>query len=230
VYLKKLGNMLICGIQPMQGALPSGQGDYPIILDPSSEWLWQDWCLETVDMVRPGQNLIRCEDAVPARTEICDRLMRAVVPEHFFTSYPSATGYVVDLPPNAARLDYSPLHKLRFEELYNFNPTCYNVTISPRPCQEPMFLYRAIRDEIDPRTGEPFLEDPETQCRPYGWPTSTLDQAPIGLVVKTNSATKPLQGSEDFLWGFHPLAFDRTAMEGTLTWILRDRWGLELLN
>lgn len=93
-----------------------------------------------------------------------------------------------------------------------------------------MFLYRAIRDEIDPRTGEPFVEDPQANCYPVGWPTSTLNLAPIGLVVHTNSATKPLPGSSDFLWGFHPLAFGHFEVEGTLTWIMRENWGLDLLN
>jgi len=230
LYLQKLGNMLICGIQPMQASLPIQQQQYPILIDSSSEWLWSDWCLDAVDMVRPPNERIPCEAAGAVRTRDCDRLMRAEVPEAFFEAYPSANGYLGDLLPNRTRTEYWPRYKLSFEELYNFNPSCLAVTLSPRQCQRTMFQFRARRDEIDPSTGEPWIEDAQLNCPPRGYEKSTLDGAPAGLVISTHSATKPIPGSEDFLWGFHPLAFSRFRVEGALIWIMRERWNLDLVD
>jgi hypothetical protein len=51
----------------------------------------------------------------------------------------------------------------------------------------------------------------------------------MGVVVTASSATKPLVGSEDFLWGFHPLAWDYEDTKAALIWILRERWQLPVL-
>ncbi len=234
LYMKKTGNVLMTGPYVMHGAIADPISSYPVIYSQDDvsyyDWPMNAWCLEAMDVIRPAMGAVACEQQVPKRTAQCDRLITAVVPEAFRRSYPSSSGVLEDLPPSKDRLENNPLYKFDYEEFYNRNVSCRPVTISLRPCQKTMFALRAARDEIDPRTGEPFIDDPATECRPLGYERSVLDQVPIGLAITTYSSTKPRQGSEDFIWGFHPLAFDFAKTQAALVWILRDRWGLPVLN
>jgi hypothetical protein len=82
-----------------------------------------------------------------------------------------------------------------------------------------MFLHRARRDEG-------IVADPQINCYPRGRDVSTINLAPVGIVSSTYSDTKPLPGSEDFLWGFHPMAFDPKDIQDALLWIAQERWQL----
>ncbi len=233
-YMKKVGNVLMTGPFAMNGAIGQRGTQYPVVYSQNDvsylDWPLNTWCLEVMDIIRPPRGSLACEENLPTRTSRCDRLMTAVVPEGFYRAYPSASGVLEDLPPSNLRLDNNPLYKFDFEEFYNRNLSCRPVTISLRPCQRTMFELRAARDEIDPRTGMPIIEDPVQECPPVGYQRSVLDRVPVGLAITTWSSTKPRRGSEDFLWGFHPLAFGFKETQAALVWILRDRWGLTIQN
>jgi hypothetical protein len=48
------------------------------------------------------------------------------------------------------------------------------------------------------------------------------------LASTAHSTTKALTGSPDFVWGFHPLAFQPAQVRSSLRWILREAWQLPL--
>jgi hypothetical protein len=233
LYKRELGNILITGVQAMNGSFTGG-GTTPIVLPQGDvspfQWPMNDWCLEVVDYVRPGIGNIWCEEPGRLqRTRDCDRMMKATIPDSFYETYPSAHGYVNPLRPTTERVELVtglPEYKLEFEEFYNINVTCREVTISLRDCQRTMFELRARRDELHPETGEPFIDDPTWDCWPHNRPFSPLNGVPVGIVNTTHSATKPVAGSEDFLWGFHPLAFEYIDIVGSLIWVLGERWQL----
>ena len=87
----------------------------------------------------------------------------------FLTEYPSADGVVQDLvtKSNSPRLpgpdgypDGVAFYRYQWEEFYNRNiAPKREVTLIPRDCQMPMFLHRAVRDEVWP-SGTPNAGDP----------------------------------------------------------------------
>jgi len=157
-------------------------------------------------------------------------MTRATVAPAFFDRYPNATGQVSDLNPTDGRVDNAPEFKLRWEEFYNINVSCRPLTISPRDCQRPMYELLARRDDVNPHTGAPYIGSPESACFPVGLDRSSIDRAPVGIVISTYSDTKPVVGSEDFLWGFHPLAFEFEEIRRSLMWIMDDRWNLTVIR
>ena len=80
-----------------------------------------------------------------------------------------------------------------------------------------MFLHRAVRDEVwpsgTPNAGDPIIPNAKTSCAPVGRDDSPLDGAAVGLVSSVYSPFKQLPRSQDFLWGFNPLAFDLDHVE-----------------
>jgi len=63
-------------------------------------------------------------------------------------------------------------------------------------------------------------------CFPVNAMVSSLKGAPTGLASRAYSDAKPVRGSQDFLWGFHPLSFELDAVEAAVLWILGDNWEL----
>lgn len=185
-------------------------------------WPYSGWCLEAVDYVRPGINFIFGEDSGNIRrTRKCDQLVRAVVADDLYRDYPDAIGRVVDLNPRPVRLELGQYHKFDYEEFYNANTTVRRETLFLRPCQTPMFRHVARRE-----LG--LVEDPKTNCLPRHREESLLQGVPVAVVSRVYSQRKPLMGSEDFLWGFHPHAFELEDVRSALRWILESRWGLPL--
>ncbi len=126
-------------------------------------------------------------------------------------------------------------YRYQWEEFYNRNiaPT-REVTLIPRDCQRPMFLHRAVRDEVwpsgTPNAGDPIIPNAKTSCAPVGRDDSPLDGAAVGLVSSVYSPFKQLPGSQDFLWGFNPLAFDLDHVESALLWIIGQNWDIDVTN
>jgi hypothetical protein len=157
------------------------------------------------------------------RSGRCDALSRALVAESFYESYPDAVGQVRDLRPTSPRIDMNPNYRPTFEEFYDANTTTRSVTLNLRPCQTAMFLHRARRDD-----GR--IADPQVECLPPDRPTSTLERAPVGLVSSVYAETKQLRGSEDVIWGFHPLSFELEDVQDALLWICESRWQLPVMH
>ena len=106
-----------------------------------------------------------------------------------------------------------------FEEFYNSNVTSRAVPLVLRGCQLPMWRWRARRDEG-------LVENAFDDCFPLFLERSTLDGVPVAIVSSRYQDTKAVTGSEDFLWGFHPLAFERQAIQDAMMWIMGTRWEL----
>lgn len=186
------------------------------------EWPYSAWCVELIDKVRPGINSVFGESSGNVRrTRNCDVLHTARVADQLRLDYPSAVADVVDLTPTHDRLSLEPLFKFESEEFYNVNVTSRNLEIIPRDCQTPMFVHRALRDE-GAQIGS--LQD----CRPPNQDESPLDGVPIALLSRVYGDTKPLRGSEDILWGFHPWAFRAEEVQRALLWIAASRWELRV--
>jgi hypothetical protein len=113
----------------------------------------------------------------------------------------------------------SAQYKFVFEEFYDKNVTSRNVTLVLRDCQIPMWKWRARRDE-----GQ--VDKPDSTCFPRFIPQSLLEGAPCAIASRRYGDSKQLTGSEDFLWGFHPLAFNRQAIQDAMLWIMESRWQL----
>ena len=187
----------------------------------ATRWPYAGWCLEAADYIRPSPGEIYGENLGlenQMRTRACDGLARALVDPGFLAHYPSAQGTVTDLRPNDERgLLQRPEFRFEREEFYNANVTVRPVMLSPRPCQQVMFRLRARRDEG-------FVNNPTTSCYPVERALSPLDGLPVAVASTVYSDTKPLVGSEDFLWGFHPLAFQTDDVRRALWWVLAERW------
>jgi hypothetical protein len=138
--------------------------------------------------------------------------------------------------PTASGLPHSPaFYKYAWEEFYNRNIVASkNVTISPRSCQVPMFLHRAARDENwppgTPKAGQPLVANADSVCQPAGNEFSPLNGATNAVASSVYSPFKQLPGSQDFLWGFHPLAFELSRVESALMWIIEQNWDIEVSN
>jgi hypothetical protein len=183
-------------------------------------WPYSGWCLESTDIIRPAFTRIFQEAAGrPIREYNCDGLERALVSSDFYANYPDAEFEVVNLEPKVERTSKDPNYGLLFEEFYNRNVTAREVTLVLRQCQTTMFTHRARRDEG-------LVPNAQVVCPPLGASVSPLDGAPVGVVSRVYSSSKQLRGSEDFVWGFHPLAFQRSGVRRAILWILESRWEL----
>jgi hypothetical protein len=209
---------------PESGTLGFGVSTSPLgarVTVGTTRWPYAAWCIEAADYIRPAPGEIYGEEMGlenQLRTRACDGLARALVDPSFLARYPSAAATVTDLRPNDERgMLQRPEFRFEREEFYNTNVTVRPVSISPRPCQQVMFRLRARRDEG-------FVTNPATNCYPLGRVVSRLDGAPVAVVSTVYADTKPLVGSEDFLWGFHPLAFRTDDVRRALGWMLGERW------
>jgi hypothetical protein len=182
-------------------------------------WPYSGWCLTSLDIIRPAVGRIFGEQPGEfLRSGPYDQQARAEVsPEDLFHRV-GAAGALVDLLPNADRLAGSLAYQLRFEEFYDRNVTSREVTVLPRDCQMPMFVHRAMRDEG-------YVDDPSL-CPPPGSVTSVIDGAPVAIESSVYSEDKPLVGSHDFLWGFHPLGFEEEGLRAALRWVFLNDWEL----
>jgi hypothetical protein len=254
VYQARVGNVLMCGPQSAFNTIEyepvatPPQWVYPIIFNvsdgPGQDGFGQEtaadgskfnrgtlrypytgFCVELIDVIRPAPQQIYNEDSgigKQLRTLNCDGIYKAVVDPQFLASYPSANGEVVDLLSGADRSCQNFINRkgdfqFEHEEFYNVNTTSRDVALNLRDCQQTMYRMRARRDEG-------CVAFADTNCYPKHLLKSKLDLAPIGIVSTAYALSKPLAGSEDFLWGFHPLAFDQATVRSSLLWILRERW------
>ena len=251
VYQQRAGNVLLVGPQAIEGTVeynppvwrmplvfstlespPLGFGSASsgtsVYAVGTTRYPYVALCVEASDFIRPPSGELSGEGAgfgLQQRTRDCDAMARAVVAEEFVSAFPSAAGNVVDLLPGAERssnfaASWGP-YRLDREEFYNSNTTSRLVSVNPRPCQHTMFKLRARRD-----VG--LIARPDTTCFPQQRARSSLDGVPVALVVDVYGATKPLAGSEDFIWGFNPMAFRQQDVRAALRWIFRDSWQLSV--
>ena len=211
-----------------------------------SRWPYTGWCLESTDQVRPpaGRRFGEELGGEPTTTLSCDYLFRAEVAPQFLANFPGANGSVEDLvtdcsSPRIPDRNGNPqdlgFYKYQWEEFYNRNVAPKKqVTLSPRDCQIPMFLHRAARDEVYPPdcpdAGQPIKANADSLCFPVNNGKSPIDGAMVGVVSQVYSATKQLPGSNDFLWGFHPLAFRLDRVQSALLWIIEQNWDIPVIN
>jgi hypothetical protein len=192
----------------------------------TTRYPYQSLCVDVTDFIRPPPGELSGEGLgfqAQQRTRDCEAVARAVVASEFLDWFPSAQGQVVDLQPGVERstsfsTSWGP-YRLDREEFYNVNVTSRAVSVTPRDCQRPMFRQLARRDAG-------MIARPDTTCYPHGLARSPLDGVPVGLAVRVYQDSKPLPGSEDFVWGFHPLAFRPQDVRAALAWILRESWQL----
>ena len=222
VYQQNSGNLLLIGPGAVYATAPH-QGSYPLLFNRSlSQYPFRSLCLEASDVARPAPGTILGEPpGNPIRTFVCDGLHIAKVAPEFLADYPDANGQIRDLRPTSPRILQSRSWDLDYEEFYNSNVTTRNIVLFVRSCQTPMFRWRARRDE-----GQ--VVNPAQNCRPFNATQSSLDGVPLALAVRTYSEQKPLRGTEDYVWGFHPIAFNFSDVQAALLYVLGQRWELEL--
>jgi hypothetical protein len=244
IYQAQVGNILYTGPGAARNTIERSPFRYPVIFNVPAggdlgfgqdtradgstynrgtlRWPYSGWCIESLDFVRPALNYIYGENpSLPLRDQKCDQLVRAVVADEFIAAYPDAVGRVRDLVPLRLREERDPYHKFPFEEFYNVNTTRRRVSLVLRSCQVPMYRHIARRDAG-------LVADPQTECSPPFRERSPLDQVPVGIASSRYADTKQLTGSEDFLWGFHPLAFEIEDVKDSILWILQDRWQVDI--
>lgn len=252
VYQARVGNVFFVGPGSMANSVEEAAWVFPMVFNvpappprgfgtellPSgnrinrgiSRYPYTAWCLDIVDSVRPAIGFIWGEDTQPGilvRSKGCDNLSIAELDDDFLSTYPDAgpPSNVRTLMPVDRRFNQLSGYQFNAEEIYNRNGTTRELNIEPQAdtegCLIPMYRWVARRD--DPAVGVAF---PDSLCFPPNRPTSTLDGGLTGIVSTVYSDTKQLSGSEDFLWGFNPLAFDKEAVNDAVLWILRNRWEL----
>jgi hypothetical protein len=211
----------------------------PIILG-RNQWPYVAWCLDAIDRVRPSIGGVWGEHdrtGVQIRSKGCDGLYRAVLSDEFRAEFPAAAEPpfgVRDLTPGPARRASDSLYRVTAEEFYNVNVTSRPIAIQPRDCQIPMFRWVSRRDYDDwvlAELGElvpPIVENDSLNCLPIGSTQTAFHLAPTGIVSSVYSDQKPILGSHDFLWGFHPLSFERDTVEAAVHWILGEDWQLDV--
>ncbi len=248
VYQAQVGNLFMMGPGAAWNSIERGGEAYtfPIIFDVPAlppngmgvqeradgtefnrgtlRWPYSAWCMESVDIARPADGRVFGEPPGQQLREMnCDGLFRAVVDTvNFLGTYPDATGVVRNMIPLIGRTNLleGADFKLPFEEFYNSNVTTRDAQINLRTCQVPMYRYSARRDNgLGPA-------DPLENCRPRNRTSSSLKDTVIGLASTRYAATKQLAGSEDFIWGFHPLAFETDEVKDAILWVLESRWEL----
>ena len=131
--------------------------------------------------------------------------------------------------PEASGAPGDRRYGIEYEEFYDRNASLCLQEVDHRPGLEVMFAWVAARDDVYPpdhsRAGQPLVP-PDYACPGGREMSSVLTGAACGILSSAHSATKPLVGSRDVLWGFHPLAFDPATVQGALEWIFRYEWGL----
>jgi hypothetical protein len=251
LYQQRIGNVLFIGPQAMYNAFESGSPVWklPVIFTAGeapplgfgqvtgadgrkypvgvARYPYTAFCVDAVDYVRPPPGDIYGEFLgveTQKRTRDCDAMSTAAVDSGFLGQYPSARGIVDDLPPRperTARFATSwGLYRLDREEFYNRNITTRSVELTTRPCQQVMYRLRARRDQG-------YIAAPDIACYPLQRARSVLDGVPVAIVSTVYSQTKPVPGSEDYLWGFNPLAFQLDHVRTSLRWIFDERWQID---
>lgn len=207
-------------------------------------WPYTAWCLESVDRVRPAIGSVFGEhdrQGVQIRSKNCDGLYVAELTEDFKNTYPAATD-VRNLDPAPERIDQNPLYRVTAEEFYNVNATSRTIGLFPRGCQTSMFRWIARRDyeewyedhyfpSVYPDSTidiPPIVPDDSLNCLPRFTGGTPFNLAPTGIASSVYSDVKRVRGSQDFLWGFHPLSFEPDDVEAAVHWILGDNWELDV--
>ncbi len=250
VYQARCGNLLYMGPGAMYNSVERNRlspigNRYPIIYDSRKDfgeterpdgtkfntgitrWPYSAWCMEASSYVDPPTGQIFGEaPGQLVRNGICDGMIRAIAADEFMARYPDAAGNVRNLEPTAVRVAYGPDYDLPQEEFYNANVTPFSGTLNLRRCQVPMFRHRARRDEAD-SDGAPYIDD-VLSCPRGELPRSALDGTVVALASSVYAEDKQLAGTEDFLWGFHPFAFEIDEVRDAIHWILESRWELSL--
>jgi hypothetical protein len=73
----------------------------------------------------------------------------------------------------------------------------------------------------------PIVPNASGNCVPPLSVSSPLKNASTAIASSVYSDDKPVRGSQDFLWGFHPLSFQLDDVKAAVLWILGDNWELE---
>jgi hypothetical protein len=224
IYQRRAGNLLLMGPGASINTVPKPffGFDFPLLHGSSENWVYRAFCVELTDVVRPTiGNIIGENPERPLRDLECDALTEAVVAPEYLERYPTANGLVPTLRPSLERRRLDREWFFASEEFYNFNGTLRNVNFTVRDCQVPMFRLRTRRD-----VGIQAI--PVSQCPPRDLGHSIIEGAPVAIASSSYSEEKPLRGSEDYLWGFHPFAFDMDDVEQALRFILGERWEMEV--
>jgi hypothetical protein len=204
-------------------------------------WPYTAWCLESVDRVRPAIGRVFGEHdrtGVQIRSKNCDGLYLAELTDEFRNSYPAAVEppfSVRNLEPDVERQVQNPLYRVTAEEFYNFNGTSRTVNLFPRNCQTSMFRWVARRDyeewyeERNPGEDiEPIVENDSLNCLPIQRGSTPFNLAPTAIASSVYSEAKRVRGSQDFVWGFHPLSFQTDDVQAAVHWIFGDNWELDV--
>lgn len=226
IYQRRAGNLLFMGPGASTNTLArsrwGGIFNFPLNLASRQNWIYRAFCTELTDVVRPPVgNIIGENPQLPLRDLECDAIYEAVVAPEYLSRYPNANGMVATMRPRIERQRLDREWFFPSEEFYNHNGTKRNVNFMPRECQVPMFRLRTRRDAG-------VQEKPASQCPSRGDGTSLIEGAPIAIASSVFSEEKPLRGSEDYLWGFHPFAFEMEDFEAALRFLLAERWEMSV--
>lgn len=246
VYQARVGRMLLMG---PGAAINSVEHDppnwaYPLVFNSSAggnqgfgrcerpdgtefpcgiqRWPYSAFCLDIADPVRPAIQRIFNEGAGnPQRSWENAGLAKAVVDTTFRSRNAIDPSELVDLQPTSLRLQTQqpPDYKLFSEEYYNRLVVNRDVTVNLRACQEVMFRWVS---RMDPSigAGNPSVlrnQDPR------------VGGSPTGVRSTAYSQGKPI-GGNDYIWGFHPLAFTDADVRTAVQWIVNNDWQLDTTN
>jgi len=212
----------------------------------TTRWPYTAWCLDALDRVRPATGGVYGEfnDGVLLRSKNCDGLHVAELTQEFKDRYPAAPEppySVRNLEPRQERQEQNSLYAVNSEEFYNRNTTTRSANLFLRPCQTEMFRWVARRDyeawfeqvwfpSVHPDSTidiPPIVPNASGNCVPPLSVSSPLKNASTAIASSVYSDDKPVRGSQDFLWGFHPLSFQLDDVKAAVLWILGDNWELE---
>ena len=249
IYQARIGNLLMVGPGVLGNTVADGENYiYPIVFNVpigpplgmgqyrdvdgtlknrgTLRFPYRSFCLELIDQVRPPLGRIFGEEnaGVQVRSVACDGLHTAELDTNFVNLFPDTeTEYGMgQLRPNSARLATTPGYQFQVEEIYNRNTTTRAVSLVARPCQVTMYRWRARRDMGAGPT------NPAQNCFPRNRTNSTVDNSPCAVASQVYSASKPVRGASDFVWGFHPMGFNTSDVQRSLRWMLRSNWGLDV--
>jgi hypothetical protein len=201
-------------------------------------WPSSAWCLESVDRARPPIGYVFGEHNRPGtrlRSLECDGLYVAAVAEEFSERYPRAESPpygVRDLLPAAERIAKDSRYRPNSEEFYDWNATNRPIVVQPRRCQTPMYRWVSRRDFDEWRLEEygeivsPVVAADSLNCFPIRRTQSPMNLAAAAVASSMYSDRKHIRGSHDFVWGFHPLSFEREGISAAFRWVLNADWEL----